>query len=362
MGFLLYKTIPPLVHAFAAYRASAENSHARYVALREIAFVSGGLLITVALVLAGYEVGKTPAFQNFAQTVRSGLSTTFHRIAAVNTATATVAAVPDASGSVDDAPNLNHLTSVSDVPDVAKNALAGRPVRLAVSGYTKAPAGSEAKTADFVGAVVRRIGPARVGLVTSPTASAGSIDAISTELAQREEMPLMYLTAKEYVKYVDTKSLPTGIDRDAYSAVTKYVLPTAAEYSQATAVASNGLLVTGGRQAAISDFVHAVTQGNRVVVYEGSGLPSAWDVAAQRPDNASGYIARQIEAFLSNPKSVLPLPETSGLDKGFLEANLEALSQRVLILRGVEPQQAVAAAASFLDPGATNMGVPSATN
>lgn len=234
------------------------------------------------------------------------------------------------NGSSNDNPyNLVRVERAENIPQ--ESSWFGLQHKLATAGYSAAPEGYEAETQIFLNSLVHLLGGAgSVGLVTSPTADKGSIDAISTTAASLWKLPLKYVTAEGYVKYINPDNFPKeGIDLNRYQAEPKFVLPTNEEYSRATSVVSNSLLVTGGRDATVGDFVNAIKQGNKVVILDNQLVKaSVWDEKKNRPNNASLYLAQMIEG-----NTELPFIPSKGFTKEFLEENKEAIASLVKVIR-----------------------------
>lgn len=217
--------------------------------------------------------------------------------------------------------NLRGLDQPEELRAIADQKFAGRPVRLATAGYSAPPKDTpyELNTRTFLGALINTLGPDQVGLVTSPTADAGSVDAITTTIGQRAKVPVLNITAKDYVDYIDPSKFPESIDRAAYAAEPKFVFPDGARYSAATAVASNVFIATGGRDVTVGDFVNAIKAGNKVVVVLDQSLGGAqWDDAKGRPNNGAAYLG---EMLRSNKGAAHPFLPKKGFDAAFLESH-----------------------------------------
>ena len=248
------------------------------------------------------------------------------------------AAASAAGGATPDNPlNLKQTLTLHDLDGKGLD----RPVQLALAGYSAPPPGYEHATSQFTLQVVDKIGNRSVSIVTSPTASPGSIDAIGTAIAQQKNLPITYLTANEFVKYIDPAVLPPTVDTTSYLNVPKFVLPDAAIYSKATAAVSTGILVEGGRNAAVSDFVNSVSYGNKAVVVQLPGS-EAWNAAKGAVGNASQYLFDQISSFLNS--GTLPHPEAGGLTKLFLIENADRIGGLVRFVNGADPGAATVAA------------------
>lgn len=111
----------------------------------------------------------------------------------------------------------------------------------------------------------------------------------------------------------------------------KYILPNGAEYSKATAEASNVFVATGGRNATISDFVNAIKKGNKAVILNNPAVEApAWGQAKGRVENASKYLLEQLEAF--NAGKSLPYPEVGEFTAEFMTKNKAKLNELVKII------------------------------
>lgn len=247
--------------------------------------------------------------------------------------------------------HLVEMASASDIRAIADQVFAGRDVRIATAGYSAAPSGYEAPTRELLEKLTEKLG-SRVGLVSSPTADAGSIDAITTSVGQKHKAPVLNVTAESYVAYIKPESFPADIDRAAFAAAPKHVFADAAEYSKATAEASNVFLATGGRDATIGDFVNALKKGNKVVLLDNPALPGAQVFDKRgRPENAVALLAKvlkdgKLPADLTEDQERVLL--NKGLTNGFLERNAAALKSLVTVVslgEGVDAAVAAAAAA-----------------
>jgi len=240
--------------------------------------------------------------------------------------------------------NLVRIDNASKVPQ--DSAWVGINNRIATAGYSAAPEGYEAPTQEFVDSLVNELS-GQVALVTSPTADKGSIDAISTVSAHKANVPMKYVTAEGYVKYINPENFPEqGIRKDRFAAEPKYVLPNSDEYSKATAEVSNSFLATGGRDTTVGDFVNAIKKGNKVIVLNNENIDaSIWDEAKERPNNASAYL----KAVLSGED--LPLIPGKGFTQEFLTEYADDISKLVKVVdieKNGSAQIAAKEAASFL--------------
>ncbi|MBQ1612911.1 MAG: hypothetical protein II085_05495, partial [Alphaproteobacteria bacterium] len=212
----------------------------------------------------------------------------------------------------------------------AHEALASSRYKIATAGYSKPPEGYEDITKAFLQAFDELLGRDETAYVTSPTTDKGSIDVITSEVAGLGDGEIFYTTAKEFIDFIDSESLPEEVDAQAYSEVPKFILPDAAAYSQATAAASNIFLATGGAVATVNDFVNAVNKGNVAIILDNTDLDKpAWDKAKSTVGNASKYIAEQINAVITGQP--LPYPETGDFTRKFIEENLTRIDESVRV-------------------------------
>ncbi|MDP2342417.1 MAG: hypothetical protein Q8O67_15785 [Deltaproteobacteria bacterium] len=236
--------------------------------------------------------------------------------------------------------NLRGLSLPKEIVKIADEAFAGRSTRAQFSGYSAPPAGTKyaENTAAFVGAFADKLGTGNVGLITSPTADNGSIDAITTMTGQDKKVPVLSITAKGYVDYIDPKKFPPGIDTAAYESAPKYVFGSGEKYNQATALASNAFVATGGRDVTVFDFMRAIEKGNPAVLVVDQGVSSAlgdkaiWDKDKNRVNNGAAYLAEQIGSYLQTgtlPHADVAKEGFGAFNKDWLDAHKEALGKLV---------------------------------
>jgi len=213
-------------------------------------------------------------------------------------------------------------------------------IRLAMIGYSAPPNEDYAKdTQEFLDTLADKIGatPDKLGVITSPTASVGSVDALSTELAHKKDLPLMYITAERYAKYIDPKALPKeNIDIDKYIKEPKYILPDEEQYSQAIAKMSNVTLACGGREITIQHVKDSIEQDSQVILLRNKKLGEVWKLKENKEtgetekvlENGTGYLIETIEAFNKGEK--LPHSDIRGFSE-FLKANKAKIEKNVKI-------------------------------
>ena len=233
---------------------------------------------------------------------------------------------------------ITNVATAEEVGNIAEQALKGKKYRIATAGYSAPPAGYEDVTKSFMKALDAKLyneSGSKAGYITSPTADAGSIDAITTEIAGFKEGRIFYTTAQDYVDYINPANFPKDINTTAYLDAPKYVLPDGASYSQATAAASNTFIATGGRAATVSDFCNAIEKGNLAIILDNTTLDApAWGTRPGKTNpevlNASRYLKEQTDAFLAGKP--LPYPETGNFTIEFMNAHKNDLTNLVRVV------------------------------
>lgn len=207
--------------------------------------------------------------------------------------------------------NLHYL----DDPSLANGIAGKKAIVAATAGYMKGPDGYEQVSQKVLMDFIHAAGAKKVALVTSPTTDPGSIDLTTTVAAQKTGAHVVYVTADKFVSRIDTLQLPSSVDRTAFALARKYVLPDGPSYSAATAKASNSIIVAGGRNNAVSDFVNSIRNGNRAVLVKVEPHV-AWDTVNGKVANASVYISEQIQSVLKTGE--LRWPAVGGLSREFI--------------------------------------------
>ncbi len=170
--------------------------------------------------------------------------------------------------------------------------------KVFLTGYSAAPkdTGYAESTAKYVAYLADSMKGRKVSLVTSPPATGDSIDAIATMVAHTKNLGILYITAKSSLEYVDPETLPLGVNKAKFTSAPKYYFDDTDNCSQASAMAADMLIVTGGRDVAVQDFMNAVENGNKVIILNNSFLPTGFDSARNRPNNAAEYITSMLAA------------------------------------------------------------------
>lgn len=207
-----------------------------------------------------------------------------------------------------------------------------------LTGYSAAPKGYAEPTQAYVSGLVDTLVKQgkKVTIVTSPTASGQSIDAIGTVVAHEKAAGLLYVTGKAYLEYVKPEELPPQADKAAFIKAPKYFFDDNKDYSLASAVAADVLVVTGGRDTAVLDFMHTIGEGKHAIVLNNPELPTGFDAAKNRPHNAAEYITAMVTA-VSEGKP-LPYPAVKGFDEAYIKANLSKMAQLVSLDDVKNPQ------------------------
>lgn len=252
---------------------------------------------------------------------------TIHKVEAVKTNTTKNVSFGNKNEPIPEKFNLIELQRPEDIIPVANNFFGTTPHRIATVGFSSPPEGYADSTKKFLTALRDELGVRSTGFITRPTTNKGSIGAITTGITG---MPL-YLTAQDYVPFINPDRLPPDINQQVYSKAPKYVLPNSSELAKATATVSNALVITGGRYDAVKNFVHSVQKGNKIVIFHDPALGNT------DKSNVTGYLVRQLEAFKAGRK--LPDPECNGLSREFLEKHDNRISKLVKTVVLEHPQE-----------------------
>ncbi len=256
--------------------------------------------------------------------------------------------------------NLLQLSSPDEVAALAKSAFGDAQYAIATAGYSD-PKLSEAAnyTArmtpyfDNIGKMLREL-----AYSSSPTATGGSIDALTTVAAQSQNKPILYQTAAGYLPYIVIDSFPEAVDRQKFIEAPKFFYATGDAYSKGMAIGSNNLNWSGGGDVAVKDFFNQLVEGHPVVIVR-DGRGPEWNDKKMRPDNSSDWMAELIGSFLAGKplderlftkeKGALSLPgQTGAYQPGdflkFMEANRSFFEKKVRIVDLPTPDHARGAA------------------
>ena len=208
--------------------------------------------------------------------------------------------------------NLQNLVKPTDVRQIAERVFQGVPHRLAVVGYYTPPTDTYSnKVTSFLNALVDNLGVKKSGIITTPSADAGSVDSLGTMISQDKGVPILYLTTESYGHGLGTEKFPKSVDLEKYSKIPKYLLPDGDSYSKATAEAASSLVVLGGRKDTIREFENTIKTGKKAIVVVDSSIGGAWDTSKTRAENAGKYIFEQFQAVKQGKNP--PNPDTGSL-------------------------------------------------
>lgn len=263
--------------------------------------------------------------------------------------------------------NLKGLSLPKEIIKIADQVFAGKASRIQVSGYSAPPSGSdyEKNTSAVLKGIADKLSP---GLITSPTADKGSVDAMTTGLSLEKGLPVLSITAKDYVGYIDPSKFPPSIDQAKYNEMPKHVFGDGAKYNQATALASNAFVASGGRDVTVFDFMRGIEAGNPAVLLvdqslaQNLGAKAVWDGDKNRVNNGSQYLAEQLSSFLKDgtlPHATVAKDGFGSFDKAWLDTNKAAIEKLVKVVPfagaadvGAAADTAAAHIASFRQPDA----------
>lgn len=208
-----------------------------------------------------------------------------------------VAALAGAAGA-ENPLNLRRVNTSTEIPVPPSFRCA--KVRLEVAGYSnsKLSQASGYKYEEAMRGLVSKGGEGRVGLLVSPTADPGSVDAATTGAAFRAGMPLLSVTAEPYAKYIKEENLDAEIPRERYAAQPKFVLPDIESYVQANAELTNSWLAMGGGDIAGKAFRHHVELDHPIVLVD-DGRGPCLSVEGLRSENASVWLAGKMMSHLT---------------------------------------------------------------
>ncbi len=198
---------------------------------------------------------------------------------------------------------------------------------IGFTGYSPLPEGYAERTTDFLNQLLPQIGK-NVKLITSPTADKGSIDALTTLAAQQHGLAMQYITAKDYLEYINPDNFPLTVDMAQYRSAKKIFADNKADYSEAQGLLSSTLICTGGRGTAIMDVINTVNSKGRVILVEGLSTAPAFDANKGRADNAVAYLKEQLEAVKTTGALKYPLSKELAADFGQTDASLTQFLQQ----------------------------------
>ncbi len=222
------------------------------------------------------------------------------------------------------------LQQAEEILPIAEDTFNDRPYKIAIGGYLDQPEGyNRNRVGNFLRQLIRKLRPEKVGLITSPTTLPESIDVLTTEISQKMNVPVCYMTSERYANKINPDQLPENVSVAKFLEQPKHIFPNNPEYAWATILGSSVLIPTGGRAATVTDWVKAVQTGDHaIVLLDNKNIKDpAWDPMAQKPLNGVRYILEQSRAFLNGEP--LPHPEYEGFTRNFLETHREIIESQV---------------------------------
>ncbi len=225
-----------------------------------------------------------------------------------------------------------------------------------------APKGDYAKIALSVSSSLakqlsQKLGRSRLGIISSTTTDEGSIDAISTIVAQMYDALMIYVTAIDYLKYVDPKKYPgskyyqeiqklvgkidkeslikDGTNLEDFLTAFKFVAENGDIYSKSVAKANNtdssnvAVIIGGGNVALKDDLKNAMDEKNEVFLINSRTLAKQSQAPAidhkKLMDLNSPYAVSNAVQFVLNIIDLFNKKAISFNDKGDIIVNLPEL-------------------------------------
>jgi hypothetical protein len=256
--------------------------------------------------------------------------------------------------------NLRELASPEAIADVARQVFGDAKYCMATAGYSDAKLSAEAQYPERMPPLFDNMSKMlmQVAFGSSPTASEGSVDALTTIAAQNANAPILYQTAAGYIPYIVVDSFPESVDKDKFLAAPKFFYASGDAYSKGMAIGSNCALISGGGDVTVKDFLNQLTENHPVVLFD-DGRGDKWNEGRARPDNGSAWLAQLVRNFqageplderlFTRAKGALSLPGATGpyqpgdLQK-FMDSNKVYITERVKIVAFHAPEDARRAA------------------
>ncbi|GEM_PF-5248910 len=190
--------------------------------------------------------------------------------------------------------NIKEITSPDQVRREIEESFAKVEMFFTLIGYSAPQGNYEEITMSVLAPLMEKIskelGKERFGILSSPTASQGSIDAASTVLSQMYDALMVYITAKSYLGYVEPEKFPgagnfkkiedflvnmdkadlmkNGTNLREFLNAFKFVAENGDIYSKAVAQTKNVpnfAIIIGGRAVSIeNDLINAYEEGNEI--------------------------------------------------------------------------------------------------
>lgn len=157
---------------------------------------------------------------------------------------------------------------------VNRTDLGGLTYLVTADGYTNPPVGTETAFGKMVheflhGLADRLGGNQEVGFVAAPSTNKFySVDFSATSVAHDLDLPVVYMTGDKYWNrsYVNVEPLNNGVCPIRFQKDEKYLLPTVEKSIEAGSLVSSSVVLFGGRNITLSDFIHMVNNHKKVVL------------------------------------------------------------------------------------------------
>ena len=235
--------------------------------------------------------------------------------------------------------NMRFVDSPQDLVHVVRNGrtdLQHLNHLVTADGYTNPPDRYEEFFSqvvnDFLSLLASRLGgKEQVSFVAVPsTNKTNSVDFTTTRVVHRLDLPVVYLTGGKYYspEYVNATLLTDGIDSARFKRDDKYVLPTPEDSLHAGGLISTSLVLFGGRNLTLLDFIYTVKCDKKVVLVVDKTNPlSSYDFAGLQ--NTTLYLKELIHYYRTHGKfENESLPDYQDVKKlltdnwGFVDANV----------------------------------------
>jgi hypothetical protein len=246
------------------------------------------------------------------------------------------------------------LSHPEQIRAFAERELATRDHRLAIGGFFKAPTRAHYQLAQkFVEQLVHALGPKSVALITSPSTDVfpdgtASPDYMTTTTAHATGAKAFYVGTPKFASNADARTIANRVSRRIYARSPKHILESEDDYGQAEMIASNALVLTGGRLASVSDFVKTIRVGNKAVLMVNRALGElSFDANDRRPSDATAYLSVMLETADRLERTGRDLTKASsypwpfmperGFTPEFVAKHLAALRRNVLSVEVSSP-------------------------
>ena len=235
--------------------------------------------------------------------------------------------------------NISEIKSEEQVRKEIEKSFAKVEMFFSLVGYS-APQGDYEKISlsvlsPLMEKISKILGKERFGILSSPTADKGSIDATSTVLSQMYDALMVYVTAVNYLKYVNPENFPdnttfeeiedligkidkkdllqNGTNLKEFLNAFKFIAQNGDVYSKAVAQTRNVpnfAVIIGGRAVALNnDLINAISAGNEIILVNSTKLAKQSQAPAidhkKVTDTSTPYILNNSVDYLLNIISLM---------------------------------------------------------